>query len=441
MDRTVLMVGAGAMGHGYLAAARRLRLRMVLVDHPDRQELYAPLVHGFVPCPDPAEESWVAAALDAATRYRPDAVLAFSEPQVLAAAWVQARLGLPGPSLPAAQASRDKALQRVLLDRDRIGQPEFHIATGPAPAQAWARSRYPVVVKSLRGSGSTGVRLVDSEPELTALLRDRWPPDPVLIEEYISAPEYSWEALIQAGMVRFGSYTHKRTSGPPQFVELGHALPSQFTTEQRALLDTALAGVVRALGVDSAVVHAEFRFDGTTVAVMETAVRTPGDNLMELLNLAYGHDFFEACLMLALGEPVSVPRDPVRSAAVGFLTAPPGRIEAIDGIDVARGIPGVDADHLAPPPGARVYARESSYARVEGLIAADPDGDVAAGAVSEALAAIQISTLPSDCPDRSGPRQPAGPGVRPLGGITRPHLCPPHADASGGGHHVQPEPA
>jgi biotin carboxylase len=390
--KKLLMVGAGVMGRGYVDAARRMGVGVELIDLPSRRAGYAPIVEEFHESPDPAEETWIAVALDVAAKCRPTGVLAFSEPQVLAAAWAQHTLGLPGPSLPAALASRDKALQRTLLRRHDVGQPEFHIVgpLDPTPAFDWAASRYPVVAKPLRSFGSLGVRLVPDRAALRALLTDRWPDEPVLIETYVDAPEYSWEALIQRGEVRFGSYTRKQTSGPPQFVELGHVLPHDFGPQRRDLLDAVMRRAVAALGIDSALVHLEFRFDGSRVDVLEAAVRTPGDHLMDLLALAYGCDFFELTVRLALGEPLAELPAAVAQAAIGFVTSAPGVIRSVDGLDAARAVPGVVRASADLPEGTTVAGLESSADRVGHVVAVRTGAD-AWEAVEAARAAITVS--------------------------------------------------
>jgi len=390
--KKLLMVGAGIMGRGYVDAARRMGVGVVLIDLPSRRAGYAPVVEEFHECPDPAEETWIAVALDVAAKVRPTGVLAFSEPQVLAAALAQHALGLPGPSLPAALASRDKALQRTLLRRDGVGQPEFHIVgqLDASPALEWAESRYPVVAKPLRSFGSLGVRLIPDRAALTALLTDRWPDEPVLIETYVDAPEYSWEALVQDGAVRFGSYTRKHTSGPPQFVELGHVVPHAFGAERQELLDAVMRKAVASLGIDSALVHLEFRFDGSRVHVLEAAVRTPGDHLMDLLALAYEHDFFELTVRLALGEPLEKLPTAVAEAAVGFLTSAPGVLRRVDGLDAARAVPGVVRASADLPAGTAVGGLRSSADRVGHVVAVRPGGG-AWDAIDAARDAITIS--------------------------------------------------
>src|SRR5580704_7834119 len=116
MARRLLMVGAGSMGSGYLDAAVRRGLPVALVERERWFDAYRDRVAELFPCAASSDEHWTAAAVDAARRWRPDLVVGFAEPHVLAAAWVQDSGGLPGPGLRAAVATRDKALQRTLGD-------------------------------------------------------------------------------------------------------------------------------------------------------------------------------------------------------------------------------------------------------------------------------------------------------------------------------------
>ena len=335
MTETIMLVGAGVMGRGYVDAARAMGLRIVLLDDPERRTTYEDLVDHFVEPGGRTEAHWLGAALQAAGDHWPHGIVSFNEPHVLAAAWVQTRGQLPGPSLMAADASRNKAMQRILFGHAGLTQPEFGVVATVDDAIAWSRGRYPVVVKPLRGMGSAGVRSVADEPALLADLAQRDVEQQLLVEEYIDAPEYSWEALVQDGEVKFGNYTRKVTSGPREFVELQHQLPWRggLDTER---LDREMAAAVAAVGVRSSLVHLEFRDDGSTMHPMEIAVRTPGDNIMELLNVAYDHDFFRSVLELSLSRPVGTPTAALRSAGIVYVTAPgPGRLEAVHGLDKA----------------------------------------------------------------------------------------------------------
>ena len=332
-----MLVGAGVMGRGYVDAARALGLRIVLLDEPQYRSTYEDVVDVFATPSGRTEAHWMRGALAVAGQHQPDGVVPFSEQHVLASAWVQDRHGLPGPSLAAADASRNKAIQRMLFAD--LDQPDFEVVASVADAVEWSRLRYPVVVKPLRGMGSAGVRCVADESALLADLAGRDVAEQLLVESYVDAQEYSWEGLVQDGKIVFGNYTHKMTTGAPEFVELAHRLPADV---DRARLDPQLAALVTAAGIGSSLVHLEFRDTGSVVYPMEFAVRTPGDHIMELVCRAHGHDVFASVLELALGRPVTVPGGSPRAAGVVYLPAPgPGRITAIEGADAVSALPSV----------------------------------------------------------------------------------------------------
>ncbi|MGW5973426.1 ATP-grasp domain-containing protein [Streptomyces sp. NPDC055186] len=380
MTDTLLLVGAGIMGRGHVTAARELGLRTVLIDDEAWRENHERHVAHFETPAGGTETHWLRAALDVAERYAPQGVVPFAEQHVLAAARVQDRHGLPGPSLAAAEASRNKAVQRALFAHAGLPQPEYAVVDDADRAAEWSRDRYPVVVKPLRGMGSAGVRRVTDEDALRADLAGRDVAQQVLIEEYLDAPEFSWEGLVQDGTVIFGNHTRKLTTGPPEFVELRHQLPHLHTDQDR--VDAQTAALVAAAGICTGIVHLEYRDDGCALKPMEFAVRTPGDHILELMCRAYGHDFFRSVVELSLGREVGLPSGRPRTAGVLFLPAPaPGRIVSVDGVEAAADQPEVVRVGQKKHAGDVVAGLHSSGDRVaHALLLADTPAEVDAAA-------------------------------------------------------------
>ncbi|WP_406145192.1 ATP-grasp domain-containing protein [Streptomyces sp. NBC_01012] len=373
-QRTVVLIGAGVMAEGYLRAAGELGLRVGVVETPTRYAALTarfPCIVDFEPVDEAdavRDESWLAPAMALAGRLAPDGVWGFAEAHVLATAVVQHRLGLPGPGLDAAVVSRNKALQRAEFERAGLPQPGHRHTTRLSDRREWALERLPVVVKPVSLQGSQGVERIVSADEWDDVVARRDLEGPLLVEEYVEGPEYSVEALVHRGRVLFTNLTRKETTGPPHFVELHHeAGHGAGRPLLRKAADALCEGVVAALHISTGIVHLEFRARADDdLLIMEVAVRTPGDHILELVGRAHGFDVFAACLRLALGELPSTPdgRDPVRAAGSLFLSAPrPGRLVSLD-LGPWAGRPDVARYEPRLAPGTQVRPAENSGDRL-----------------------------------------------------------------------------
>ncbi|KIE28840.1 hypothetical protein LK08_01580 [Streptomyces sp. MUSC 125] len=362
----LLLVGVGTMGRPYLDAAARLGVPVRAVESAAAWDNRpTALAERFYRVEGSRDESWVGAVARAAAERAPGGLIAFAEPHVLAGALTQQRLGLPGPSLHAAVISRNKALQRTTFAAYGIAQPEFrHVAT-LAEGADWLRDNLPVVVKPLTLAGSEGVELVRDQAAAEEVLARRGAEGPVLIEEAVQGPEYSWEALVRDGEVLFENVTAKETTPPPYFVELAHRCGHQFDGEDAHHVHELTRGVLSAIGMRTGLVHLEFKVGTRGPALMEIAVRTPGDYLPDAIGLTYGFDLYEVLLRLALDLPLpELPRQPVRHAATVFPTAAPGTIREIKGVAEVEAHPAVVRVRLRKGPGDVVRALTSSSQRM-----------------------------------------------------------------------------
>jgi biotin carboxylase len=394
--QTLLLVGVGRMGRPYIAAARRLNVRVHAVEVAANAATIADEVDEVTVCRGTADELWAQAAHAAVSSRRPDGVIAFSEPQVLAAALVQDELGLPGPSLRAAVASRNKALQRARFAAAGIGQPDYLVTDRLADARAWASDRLPVVVKPLSSAGSAGVELVADAAAYERVSVRRADEGRLLVERAVTGPEYSWEALVQDGKIWLANLTRKETTGPPHFVEVAHRVPAEVDAPARAAADDLGAAVVDALGIRTGLVHLEFRRSPDGPRVMEVAVRTPGDYLMDLLGLAYGVDWFELALRVALGRDLPPPPvGPVRYAASYLPVVPAGTVTAVNGLADVRAHPGVVDAGITVSPGDTVEPARSSINRVGQVVLAADDRDDLEAALDEVRRRLVVDVRPA----------------------------------------------
>lgn len=370
----LLMVGCGFLGQPYLRRAHERGLRVSVLDSeavlawdPDGSALGADDTRRLVANTD--DEAWIAAAADVLREDGPvTAVLPFSEPHVRAAALLAEELGLPGPGLRAAWTSRNKYLQRELFARHRLAQPGYCLARDVTGARLWAADRYPVVLKPLSESGSTGVRVVSGPHELTAWCAGHDDRAPFLVEQYLSGQEYSVEAVIDTGVIAFSSITRKTTTPPPFCVEIEHRVPAGCDATTSKRISDLLRHVVKALRMGSGIMHLEFRLESAVPHIMEVAVRTPGDLIMDIVHYATGVDLFDATVAVACGERPEIGTTAQRAACVWYPVVAPGLVTSVEGIDEAGQLQGVRYAYCDVTVGDRVHPFRSSEERVSAAV-------------------------------------------------------------------------
>lgn len=393
---TLLMIGIGQAGTAFLESARRLGVAVHAVELPERKFAYVDHISDFTDCRGLVDELWAEAADAAVLVRRPDGVLAFNEPHVVGAALVQDELGLPGPGLRATMVSHNKALQRGRFAAAGIRQPDYLVVEDLRDAREWAAERLPVVVKPLSSSGSAGVEQVPDLAGLTAVIERRSGMGKLLVEVEVYGPEFSWEAFVIDGDVRFSNVTAKETSGAPQFVELAHRTAADLSAKDRGEVETMGERVLAAMSMQTGVVHLEYRMTPDGPSVMEIAVRMPGDGLMELLELTYGLNWYDLLVMAALGRKIpEFPRQPSRYAASYLPPTTGGTVTEIQGLDDVRAHPYVISADLAVSVGDLVPTTTSSLERAGRVLMAAPTQDELGATLSYVWRSLQIVTTPA----------------------------------------------
>jgi len=341
------------------------------------------------PTQDEEHPERIVAALPRPPRVR--AVIPAVEYGVVSAAALAEAWGVPGAGLAAARVFRDKALLRTVAGKAGLAQPEWAGVQGPDEVERFrAEHGAACVIKPANRQASLGVQLLDPEDDAHALwahtagaseTRQRASyegADRYLVEQRIYGPEVSVEALVHQGAVGFRNITAKTVQGSRYPVELAHTVPADLPAATEAALYEAVQVLASAAGFENGVLHAEWLLADGGPYLVECAARLPGDGIPGLIDLAYGGNFVADLLGILEGRGPVVARDAVAGAAVRFLSAPPGVVEAVDGEEEARQAKGVHQVHLNVAPGATVRPTTSSWERAGQLIATGADGTEAA---------------------------------------------------------------
>lgn len=148
----------------------------------------------------------------------------------------------------------------------------------------------PVHVKPLRAAGSVGHRMIRTDADVLEVPSDAFP---LLAESHLGGQEFSVEAFIHDGKVRFMNINEYIRLGHHQFSPCGRDLESR-----RPQIRAAIEKLIKAFDIRYGVIHPEYFVDGSDeLAFGEVANRVPGGNIFELIERSYGINPYQAVLL------------------------------------------------------------------------------------------------------------------------------------------------
>jgi biotin carboxylase len=305
------------------------------------------------------------------------------------AARVAERIGLPHPI--------DARTGAVATSKSR--QREAFAAAGVPHARAFSADDpalpLPCVVKAPDRQGQRGLTLVRRRDELrtaleTALAESR--SGAVLVEEHVDGPEVTVNGFSEDGRFLPLTVTDRATAEPPAFgVALAHVWPSAH--DVAAAVEVARSAV-EAVGIRNGPSYTQLRLAARGPVVMEVAARLGGGHDAELCLAATGVDLNGLVVAGALGEGLdraSLERSAsAGGAVVAFLVAPPGRLQAIDGLDEAGAVDGVEWVRVYRRPGHPFGELRRGSDRAGAVLATGASREEALGRARRAADAVRF---------------------------------------------------
>ncbi len=145
-----------------------------------------------------------------------------------------------------------------------------------------------VHIKPLASAGTVGHRLLRSMQDIDTKCEDG--DFPCLAESHLPGQEFSCEAFIHKGEIRFLNITEYVRLGYSNFIPEGHMLESK-----RQMIHDHVQKLVDIFGIEYGMVHPEwFLTEKNELNFGETACRIPGGHILELCGKAYDFDALAA---------------------------------------------------------------------------------------------------------------------------------------------------
>ena len=340
--------------------------------------------------------------LDRGRRY--DAVIGTDGAALPVAAAVAAQLGLPGNPVDAVLTAEDKLRQRRALAAAGVPQPAF----GVVGERGWGE--FPAVVKPIDRTAGQGVIPVETPAEFdgaVARVRALVGTAPVLVEAFVSGLEVAIEGMLIDGDLHVLAVFDKpdETVGLT-FPETLLVQPARIDATVRSRVIDVVERAAAAIGLVDGPIHAECMIDGDHVRFLELAPRTIGGLCSRIIRTA-GTGLEEMVIGRALGCSVR-PLPALDPSGVLMLPVPvEGRLDAVDGVDRAGRVAGIEGVTITAGPGEHVVPLPEGD-RYLGFVFADgasPDEVEASLRAAWACLDVRISASSSGS---TGPHHPCG---------------------------------
>jgi hypothetical protein len=201
----------------------------------------------------------------------------------------------------------------------------------------------------------------------------------MLVEEYVGGDEYSVEMLVHEGEPIFTNVTSTSPFPGARPVEMTHSVPGQLSPQLRELLSAHTRCVIEAVGFATGYVHCEWIVSHGLPYLVECAGRMPVDDIVPLIDRAWGIETIPWLVTVMRGEPLQTtpPSEAPRGAAVHYLSAPPGEVVRVTGVEEATRLAGVIHAEVKVTPGHCTSELRGPRDRV-GCVTAESDSSHAA---------------------------------------------------------------
>lgn len=419
-------------------------MKLAVLDHPQRRELSKHIV---------ADEDFIAADIDDHSAENEKAVvekvaqwakdkpihlsLSYLNPYAQLAGRIADRLGAKGDPGEAVAGAHEKARAREAMNKvPELATPSRIVASAEEAAKAFfdIGGGGKVVLKPIKGGGSQGVLVDIDSPEKAAeawtkidgFLKefmkrpdagfdnlDQYPG--ILMERQLEGPEIDLELVVRKpGLGRriwakltgrpalpvadFWQVSDNPPMDKPYAVEKGVTFPSQLSPEVQAGIRDAGLKALSALGFSEGNAHIEMIVTPDGPKLLEVNKRMGGLFVKPLVEAVTGFNLVEGALRAYLGLPAKKAKAPeVTMEARMMIARKGGTIEAIDGIEAARAMPGVERIVMFKKVGDRVLSPDQDmFDYPFYLSATGKNYDEAFARMQAAMSSIRLSIRQAD---------------------------------------------
>lgn len=392
MQQSMMILGAGMLQIPAIRFAKSLGYKIILVDYDKDAVGFAFGDINLVVSTMDMEEVYRQALI-----YQPDYILtSTSDGPVRTVAFVNERMGKePDLSYEDSKCATIKSYMRNRLKEHGLPIPAFYaVKNYEEYMRAVSLLKHYCIVKPADSAGSRGVVLLENPSEdkikqTYEYSKANSKNGILMVEEYMTGPEISVEALTVNGETNVIAITDKITTKPPFFVEVGHKQPSFLSDKIQNQVIDITKKCAQAIGLKNCPSHTEMKITPDGPKIVETAARLGGDFITsKLVPLSTGIDLVGSSILLATRQPIDLKKKWNKGATIVFLEGKTGVLTDIkvlsrDGngtdksLEELKQTKGIHEIVLYKKPGDHIKRMESSNDRLGHVIATADNADKA----------------------------------------------------------------
>ncbi|MFN3410942.1 MAG: ATP-grasp domain-containing protein [Exilispira sp.] len=294
---------------------------------------------------------------------------------------------LAGNPYEVAVNTTNKGLMRNLLKKNNVNQPDFEIISNlkelKDAVQRLNKNFY--VIKPVDNMGARGVSLLSrytNKIEMKNIFDEALQfssSGKVIIEEYIRSHELSLDAIVCNGNITIYGIADRFILNPPNFIELGHLMPSILPADLVEAGCKIFIDGIKALGIKHGAAKGDIRVryeieNGKKIAkayVGEIASRLSG-GFMSAYTFPYstGINLMNLMMRVALGEKDVEARQKwsFYSCELGLVSNCEGILRSIDGVYEAKMLPFIKNVFIMKNEGDKIIKTKNNVTKLANVI-------------------------------------------------------------------------
>ncbi|WP_102347305.1 ATP-grasp domain-containing protein [Bacillus sp. Marseille-P3661] len=257
---------------------------------------------------------------------------------------------------------------------------------------------FPFVVKSPVSKASKDVYLVQNEQEFNKAvkaIRNEYPSQEILFEEYLVGPQYLVEVMVIEGNINIVAIVEQEITKKRKFIVTGYSVCLRMEEKLFNSIFCAVESVINDLGVVNAACHLEMRYVNGIWKLIEINPRISGGAMNSMIEEAYGINLVEQTVLHYLGKQVTLEKKFKTFIYTHYITIESyGRLLKVTGKNRASKMAGVREVYIKPRKGAYMTPPISMGHRYGYVMASGESPEIAKENAQEAAKEIKFYLEP-----------------------------------------------